>query len=50
MDRPAVLCWLCADETCRTQCLGRRTVTTQLCFLLPTLFLDMKYDATDRFR
>ena len=49
MDRPAVLRWLSADETCSAQCLRRRTVTTQLCFLLSILLLDMKYDATDRF-
>jgi hypothetical protein len=49
MYRPAVLRWLCADETCSTQCLRRRTVTTQLCFLLSTLLLDLKYDPMDRF-
>jgi hypothetical protein len=49
MYRPAVLRWLCADETCSAQCLRRRSVTTQLCFLLSKLLLDMKYDATDRF-
>ena len=45
----AVLRWLRADETCSAQCLRCRTVTTQLCFLLSKLFLEMKYDATDRF-
>ena len=49
MDRPAVLHWLCADETCSAQCLRRRTATAQLRFLLSTLLLDMKHDATDRF-
>jgi hypothetical protein len=49
MDRPAVLRWFCADETCSEQCLLCRTVTTQLCLLLSTPLLDLKYDATDRF-
>ena len=49
MDRLVVLHWLCADETCSAQCLGRRTATTQLGFLLPTLPLDKEHDATDRF-
>ena len=37
MDRPAVLRWLCADETCSAQCLRRRTLTAQLRILLSTL-------------
>src|SRR5690242_3333013 len=41
MYRPAVLRWLCADEACNAQCFRRRTVTTQLCFLLSTLLMDM---------
>ena len=49
MDRPAVLRLLCANETCSAQRLCRRTVTAQLRFLLSTLLLDMKHDATDRF-
>ena len=49
MDRPAVLRLSCADEACSAQCLYRRTVSTQLCFLLSTLLLDMQYDPTDRF-
>jgi hypothetical protein len=49
MDRPAVLRWLCADETCSALCLLQRTVTAQLGFLLTTLLLDIKHDPTDRF-
>jgi hypothetical protein len=49
MDRPALLRLLCADETCSAECLRRRTFSIQLCFLLSTLTLDMKHDATDRF-
>jgi hypothetical protein len=49
MYRPAVLRLSCADETCSSQCLRRRTVTAQLSFLLSTLLLEMKHDATDRF-
>ena len=48
-DRPALLRLLCADETRSAQCLPCRTVIAQLCFLLFTLLLDMKHDATDRF-
>src|SRR2546425_12194944 len=48
MYRPAVLRLLCADEACSAQCFRRRTVTAQLRFLLSTLLLDMKDDATDR--
>jgi hypothetical protein len=49
MDRPAVLRWLCADETWSTQCVRRRTLTAQLSCLLSTLLLDIEHDATDRF-
>jgi hypothetical protein len=49
MDRPAVLRFLCADEACNAQCFRRRTVTTQLYFLLSTLLLDLMHDAADRF-
>ncbi len=49
MYLPAVLRLPCADEICSAQCLRRRAVTAQLRFLLSTLLLDMKNDATDRF-
>ena len=37
------------DETCSAQCLRRKTVTAQLCFLLSTLLQDMTYDSAYRF-
>jgi hypothetical protein len=49
MDRPAVLRLSCADENRCEQCLHCRIVTAQLRFLLSTLILNMKHDATDRF-
>jgi lysozyme family protein len=49
MDRPAVLPWLYDDEVCNAQGFHRRTVTTQLYFLLSTLFLKMEHDTADRF-
>jgi hypothetical protein len=53
VHRSVVLRLWCADETCSAQwtiCASVvGIVTAQLRILLPTLLLDMKHDATDRF-
>ena len=40
---------LCANEAYRAWRISRRIVIALLRFLLSTLILDMKHDATDRF-
>ncbi len=49
MSRPVMLRLLCADETYSAWGFIRRTVTTQLSFLLSMLLPDIKQNATDRF-